>query len=745
MEKTKKEPEITPELVASHGLSEEEYGRVLKILGRTPTYTELGIFSVMWSEHCSYKSSRKHLSRFPTKAPWVIQGPGENAGVIDIGDGLAAVFKMESHNHPSFIEPYQGAATGVGGILRDVFTMGARPIANMDSLRFGPLSVPKNQYLLDGVVAGIAGYGNCMGIPTIAGETYFNEIYNGNNLVNAFTLGIARTDRIFYGTASGVGNPVIYVGSKTGRDGIHGATMASEEFSEGTEEKRPTVQVGDPFTEKLLLEACLELMSKDLIIGIQDMGAAGLTSSSCEMASRGGAGMEMDLSLVPRREEGMIPYELMLSESQERMLIVAKEGMQKEVEDIFKKWDLEAVTIGHVTADGMLRVKDGGAVVAEIPAKAIADEAPVYDRPSARPLYQDSIQDLNLDLLPMPKDLNEVLAMLLDSPTIADKSWIYRQYDHMVRTNTVVYPGSDAGVVRIKGTNKALAMSVDCNSLYCFLHPKAGGAIAVCESARNVVCSGAKPMALTDCLNFGNPEKPETMWQFKEALEGMSLAAEKLGTPVVSGNVSFYNETKGMGIYPTPVIGMVGLMDDVSKATTQYFKDEGDVVILLGESKEEIGGTEFLRVVHGLQKGLPPDIDLDTEKALQDALLGAIGARVVMSAHDCSDGGLAVALAECCFKGEAQPVGCEITVEGNIRKDALLFGESQSRIIISAKPEDAAKIAEIMSRYDVPCKVIGKVGGSRLVIKSGNEEVINQPVARLKEIWREAIPKMLRK
>ena len=745
MEKIKKEPEITPELVASHGLSTEEYGRVLKILGRTPTYTELGIFSVMWSEHCSYKSSRKHLSRFPTKAPWVIQGPGENAGVIDIGEGLAAVFKMESHNHPSFIEPYQGAATGVGGILRDVFTMGARPIANMDSLRFGPLDVPKNQYLIDGVVAGIAGYGNCMGIPTIAGETYFNEIYNGNNLVNAFTLGIAKADRIFYGTASGVGNPVIYVGSKTGRDGIHGATMASEEFSEGTEEKRPTVQVGDPFTEKLLLEACLELMSKDLIIGIQDMGAAGLTSSSCEMASRGGSGMEMDLALVPRREEGMIPYELMLSESQERMLIVAKEGRQKEVEDIFKKWDLEAVTIGHVTADGMLRVKDGGAVVAEIPAKAIADEAPVYDRPSARPLYQDSIQDLNLDLLHLPKDFNEVLLKLLESPTIADKSWIYRQYDHMVRTNTIVYPGSDAGVVRIKGTNKALAMSVDCNSLYCFLHPKAGGAIAVCESARNVVCSGGKPMALTDCLNFGNPEKPETMWQFKEAVEGVSLAAEKLGTPVVSGNVSFYNETKGLGIYPTPVIGMVGLIDDVSKATTQYFKDDGDVIILLGENKEEIGGTEYLRVVHGLQKGLPPDIDLDTEKALQDAVLEAINARIVKSAHDCADGGLAVALAECCFKGEAEPAGCEIAVEGDIRKDALLFGESQSRIIISAKPEDAKSIAGIMSRHNVPCITIGKVGGSRLVIKSGNEEVINQPVAKLKEVWRDAIPKMLRK
>ncbi len=745
MEKTKKEPSITPELVASHGLSEEEYGRVKVILGRVPTYTELGIFSVMWSEHCSYKSSRKHLGRFPTKAPWVIQGPGENAGVIDIGGGLAAVFKMESHNHPSFIEPYQGAATGVGGILRDVFTMGARPIANMDSLRFGPLDAPKNRYLLDGVVAGIAGYGNCMGIPTIAGETYFNEIYNGNNLVNAFTLGIAKKERIFYGTASGVGNPVIYVGSKTGRDGIHGATMASEEFSEGTEEKRPTVQVGDPFTEKLLLEACLELMSKDLIIGIQDMGAAGLTSSSCEMASRGGSGMEMDLALVPRREEGMIPYELMLSESQERMLIVAKEGMEKVVEDIFKKWDLEAVTIGHVTGDGMLRVKDGGVVVAEIPAKAIADEAPVYDRPSERPIYQDSIQDLNLDLLSVPGDLNGVLFKLLESPTIAEKSWIYRQYDHMVRTNTVVYPGSDAGVVRIKGTNKALAMSVDCNSLYCFLHPKAGGAIAVAEAARNVICSGARPMALTDCLNFGNPEKPETMWQFKEALEGMSLAAEELNTPVVSGNVSFYNETKGLGVYPTPVVGMVGIMDDVSKATTQYFKDEGDVIILLGDTKEELGGTEYLRVVHGLQKGLPPDIDLKAEKALQVAVLEAIDVNLIKSAHDCSEGGFAVALAECCFRGEKEPLGCEVsTPVDRLRKDALLFGESQSRIIISAKPDYAGAVSDIMSSHGVPCRTIGRVGGGSLIIRIGDEEAVNQSVSRLKGIWREAIPKPLK-
>src|SRR5512143_323022 len=702
------EPKVTLELALKHGLSEEEYGRILKILGRTPTYPELGIFSVMWSEHCSYKSSRPHLKRFPTKAPWVIQGPGENAGVIDIGDGLAAVFKMESHNHPSFIEPYQGAATGVGGILRDVFTMGARPIANMDSLRFGPLDVPKNRYLAHGVVAGIAGYGNCMGIPTVGGEAYFNEIYNGNNLVNAFTLGIAKADRIFYGRAAGVGNPVIYVGSKTGRDGIHGATMASEEFSE---EKRPTVQVGDPFTEKLLLEACLELMSKDLIVGIQDMGAAGLTSSSCEMASRGGAGIDMELQLVPRREEGMIPYELLLSESQERMLIVAKEGRETEVEAIFKKWDLEAVTIGRVTGDGMLRVKDNGVVVAEIPAKLIAEEAPVYNRPIARPFYQDEIQTLNPDLIPMPRDMDDTLVKLLESPTIADKSWIYRQYDHMVRTNTVVYPGSDAGVIRIKGTNRALAMSVDCNPLHCFLHPLVGGAAAVAESARNVVCTGGRPLALTDCLNFGNPEKPEIMWQFQQAVEGISLACEKLNTPVISGNVSFYNETKGLGIYPTPTIGMVGLLDDVSKATTQWFKDEGDSVVLLGETKEEIGGTEYLKVIHSQERGLPPDLDLDVEAALQKAAMEMISTGLVKSAHDCSEGGLAVALSECCFRGADDALGCEVEIAETFRADAALFGETQSRIIISAVPADAGKLAEIAGRHGVPFKVMGRVGG----------------------------------
>jgi len=741
--KTKKEPDITPELVASHGLSTEEYEKIKGILGRVPTYTELGIFSVMWSEHCSYKSSRPHLKRFPTKAPWVIQGPGENAGVIDIGDGQAAIFKMESHNHPSFIEPYQGAATGVGGILRDVFTMGARPIANMDSLRFGPLDVPKNRYLSHGVVAGIAGYGNCMGIPTIGGEVYYGDTYNGNNLVNAFTLGIAKADRIFYGTAAGVGNPVIYVGSKTGRDGIHGATMASEEFSEGTEEKRPTVQVGDPFTEKLLLEACLELMSKDLIVGIQDMGAAGLTSSSCEMASRGGAGIEMELQLVPRRETGMIPYELMLSESQERMLIVAKEGNEKEVEDIFKKWDLEAVTIGRVTGDGMLRVKDDGVVVAEIPAKTIADEAPVYNRPYSRPAYQDEIQRLSADLIPVPKDLGEVLVKLLSSPTIADKTWVYRQYDHMVRTNTMVRPGSDAGVVRLKGTNKALAMSVDCNSRYCFLHPLVGGAAAVAESARNVVCSGGRPLAITDCLNFGNPEKPDIMWQFQQAVEGISLACEKLGTPVVSGNVSFYNETKGVGIYPTPVIGMVGIIEDASKTVTQWFKDEGDAVVLLGESRDEIGGSEYLKVIHSQERGMPPDLDLDVEASLQKATLEAIGEGIVKSAHDCSEGGLAVALAECCFRGEADPVGCTVEVTDGFRLDAALFGETQSRIIVSVAAGSIEKLKGIMASHGVPCTVLGKVVGDRLIIKKDGDVLIDQPAAQLKKAWQDAIPSLL--
>ncbi|MDX1764957.1 MAG: phosphoribosylformylglycinamidine synthase subunit PurL, partial [bacterium] len=548
------EPLITRELIDQHGLTPEEYQRILNILDREPTFTELGIFSVMWSEHCSYKSSKIHLKKFPTEGEWVIQGPGENAGVIDIGDGLAAVFKMESHNHPSFIEPYQGAATGVGGIMRDVFTMGARPVANMNSLRFGRLSDPHQRYLLDGVVAGIAGYGNCMGVPTVGGEIFFSDSYSGNCLVNAFTLGIAKTDGIFRGFASGPGNVVIYVGSKTGRDGIHGVTMASEEFVDDADQKKPTVQVGDPFTEKLLLEACLEVMKRNLVVGIQDMGGAGLTSSSCEMAGRAGTGVELDLALVPRREEGMIPYEIMLSESQERMLMVAEKEKEAEIHAIFKKWDLEAVTIGRVTNDGLLRILDGGKKVGEIPALEISHQAPEYDRPHAESEEQRTNRLLDNASVTVPENLNDTFKTLLQSHNIAAKDWVYEQYDHMVRTNSVVLPGSDAAVIRLKGTSKGLAISTDCNSRYCYLDPYVGGMSAVAEGARNVVCAGARPMAITDCLNFGNPERPEIMWQFVQAVEGMSAACQALNTPVISGNVSFYNETRGKAIWPTPTI-----------------------------------------------------------------------------------------------------------------------------------------------------------------------------------------------
>lgn len=737
--------QITKELIEAHGLTDEEYERIVKILGRGPTYTELGIFTVMWSEHCSYKSSKVHLKRFPTEAPWVIQGPGENAGAIDIGDGLAAVFKMESHNHPSFIEPYQGAATGVGGILRDIFTMGARPIASLNSLRFGLLERPRHKYLFNGVVAGIAGYGNCIGVPTVGGDIYFNDTYNGNILVNVFNLGIAKKDRIFKGKAAGVGNPVIYVGSKTGRDGIHGASLlASHEFDEKPEEKRPTVQVGDPFTEKLLLEACLELMSKDLIVGIQDMGAAGLTSSSSEMASRAGTGIEIELSLVPRREEGMTPYEIMLSESQERMLIVAKKGKEKEVQEIFKKWDLEAAIIGRVTEDGILRVKDKGITVAEIPAKALAEEGPIYDRPIKRPALQDEIQRLDLSKIPLPEDYNNVLLRLLSSPTIASKEWVYEQYDHMVRTNTVVLPGSDASVIRIKGTNKALAITTDCNSRYCYLDPFLGGALAVAEATRNIVCSGGRPLAITDCLNFGNPEKPEVMWQFSEAIDGISEAARRLKTPVVSGNVSLYNETRDQGIYPTPVIGMVGIVNSLEKVMTQWFKREGDIIVLLGENEEHLGGSEYLYIIHGLERGRPPRIDLNREIMVQKVCLQAIKEGYIHSAHDCSEGGLAVALSECCISGR-EPIGAEIKLEeSDIRADALLFGESPSRIILSIQEERLGELEKIARAKEVPLTILGRVGGDRLKIKiKGKGSFIDLPIGDLEGQWRGAIRELL--
>ncbi len=736
---------IAKDLIAQHGLTEEEYGKIASILGREPNLTELGMFSVMWSEHCSYKSSRTFLKKLPTEGPQVVQGPGENAGVVDIGDGLVAVFKMESHNHPSFIEPYQGAATGVGGILRDIFTMGARPIALLDSLRFGPLSNPKNRYLFSGVVAGIAGYGNCMGVPTVGGEVYFNEIYNHNPLVNALCLGIARKDRIFRGRASGVGNPVLYIGSKTGRDGIHGATMASDAFDEGSESKRPTVQVGDPFTEKLLLEACLELMEKDVLVGIQDMGAAGLTSSSCEMASRAGTGIELELTNVPRREPSMTPYEVLLSESQERMLLVAKPGREGEVLDICKKWDVDAAVVGRVTGDGFLRVKDKGGVVAEVPARALADDAPKYERPAAAPPYQDHLQSLPFELVPEPKDCHAVLDTLLASPTIAHKGWVFEQYDHMVQTNTLLRPGSDAAVLRIKGTDRALAVTADCNSLYCLLNPYIGAGIAVAEAARNLVCSGARPLALTDCLNFGNPERPDIMWQFILAVEGIADACNALKIPVVSGNVSFYNETRGLSIYPTPIIGMVGLIENVAHAVSQGFKAEGDAVVLLGETGEDLGGTEYLRTVHHREQGTPPVLNLDREVALQALALKAIEQGLVQSAHDCSEGGLAVALAECCMSAPTGPLGAEVTLDAKgLRRDSLLFGESQSRIILSVKSGDLDAVKALAAQFTVPLSVLGFVGGRKLTVSirddRGRANVwIERPCRDLDIIWRGAL------
>jgi phosphoribosylformylglycinamidine synthase subunit PurL len=733
-------PPTTKDLIAQHNLTGEEYQKIIDVLGREPNLTELGMFSVMWSEHCSYKSSRVHLKKLPTTGPRVVQGPGENAGAIDIGDGLCVVFKMESHNHPSFIEPYQGAATGVGGILRDIFTMGARPIALLDSLRFGELHSAKNRHLMKGVVSGIAGYGNCMGVPTVGGEIVFNDIYALNPLVNVFCLGVAHKDRIFRGTAAGVGNPVIYFGSKTGRDGIHGATMASDSFDDESEQKRPTVQVGDPFTEKLLLEACLELMERDLLVGIQDMGAAGLTSSSCEMASRAGNGIELDLTVVPRREPGMTPYEIMLSESQERMLMVAKAGMEDECLAICRKWDLDVAVVGKVTGDGILRIRDQGKVVAEIPAKSLADDGPRYERPYQPPSYQDMLTNLNYDAIPDVRDANAALLALLESPTIDSKRWVYEQYDHMVRTNTMVRPGSDAAVVRIKGTNKAVAMTVDCNGRYCLLHPYEGARLAVAEAARNLVCSGAAPIGLTDCLNFGNPERSDIMWQFVMAIEGMKDACEHFQIPIVSGNVSFYNETNGLSIYPTPMLGMVGLIEDSERTMTQWFKAEGDDVFLLGSSREDLGGTEYLKVVHAREQGSPPYLSMEREKALHECVLSLIQDGLLQSAHDCSEGGLAVTLAECCMSGPEQTFGAVLRLtRGRLRKDAVLFGESQSRVVISATPVHRQAILDRATRYGVPVEVIGAISGTRLVMYVGDEQstekVIDQPVAMLYDRW----------
>ena len=729
------EPTVTPELVASHGITADEYQKIVKALDREPNYTELGVFSVMWSEHCSYKSSRYYLKNLPTEGPYVLHGPGENAGVVDIGGGLAVAFKIESHNHPSFIEPYQGAATGVGGILRDIFTMGARPVASLNSLRFGSIDHPRTRYLVAGVVAGIGGYGNCIGVPTVGGECYFDECYNANILVNAFTLGIVKKKQVFTGVAKGVGNPVIYVGSKTGRDGIHGATMASESFSEEKEQRRPTVQVGDPFTEKLLLEACLELMEKDYIIGIQDMGAAGLTSSSSEMAGRGGCGVALDLSEVPLRESGMTPYEILLSESQERMLLVAKQGSEDEIKKIFDKWDLDAVVVGRVTEDQRFRAMWHGEEVADIPIRALTKEAPAYQRPATRPAQQDQLQFLDLATVKEPKDLGAALKQLLASPNLASKEWIYRQYDQYVRTNTVAGPGADAAVIRVKGTAKGLALTVDGNSRYCYLDPYVGGVIAVAEAARNLACVGARPVGLTDCLNFGSPENPHVMWQFAQVIQGMRDACIALNVPVVSGNVSFYNETDGTPIYPTPTIGMVGLIEKVALSVTPWFKAAGDMVILLGRTREELGGSEYLKWVHGLTRGTPPWIDLKLEQSVQLACLEAIDQELLSSAHDVSDGGLAIALAECCVGHPERPLGVRIETYEMIRGDASLFSESQSRIVISLKEENIDRLKEIAARHNVPMQIIGTVGGNRFTI----QRLVQLPVEELRAIWSTAL------
>ena len=735
---------IDPQTLERHGIKADEYDRIVSFMGRAPNLTELGIFSVMWSEHCSYKSSRVHLRTLPTEGPQVLQGPGENAGAIDIGDGLAAVFKIESHNHPSFIEPYQGAATGVGGIIRDIFTMGARPIALMNSLRFGALEAPGTKRLLEGVVAGIAGYGNSIGIPTIAGEVYFEPSYAGNCLVNVFCLGIAKATDIIKGVASGVGNPVYYVGAKTGRDGIHGATMASAEFDDKSAEKRPAVQVGDPFMEKLLLEACLEVMKTDALVGIQDMGAAGLTCSTTEMGSRGGAGIEIDVSLVPQRETGMTPYEIMLSESQERMLLVVKRGREPEVEAVFEKWDLHAVHIGNVTDDGMLRVKSHGEVVAEIPNRALTDEAPVYRRPMERPEYLDEVQKLDLDVLSDAVSASDTLIRLLGVGNIASKHWLYRQYDHMVQTNTVNLPGLGAGVVRIKGTDRALAMSVDCNGRYGYLDPKRGAMLAVAEASRNVACAGAKPLATTDCLNFGNPERPAIMWQFGQAVEGLGEACRALDVPITGGNVSLYNETDGKAIYPTPTIGIVGLLDHVDQVMTRRFRRSGDIIILLGTGLGELGGSEYLKTVHGLVRGVPPVLDLRAERALQDLLVTLATEHLVHSAHDCSDGGLAVTLAESMFG--AGGIGAEVSVEGvSVSKDAhinvaaALFGESASRVVVSAPADNVTEVLQQAARSGVPARVIGETGGNRLRIAVAGAVEVDVAIEQAEQAWSEAI------
>jgi phosphoribosylformylglycinamidine synthase II len=736
---------ITPEVISAHNLTQQEFERIKQLLGREPSLVELGIFSVMWSEHCSYKSSRIHLKRLPTTGPRVIVPPGENAGVVDLGDGWCAAFKIESHNHPSFIEPFQGAATGVGGILRDIFTMGARPVASMNSLRFGSLDHPqygrRNRSLLAGVVAGIAHYGNAFGVATVGGEVAFDDAYAFNPLVNAFALGLVRHDQIFFGKATGIGNPVLYVGAKTGRDGIHGATMASAEFDEEALEKRPTVQVGDPFLEKLLLEACLEAMRSGAVAGIQDMGAAGLTSSSCEMAARAGTGIELDLSLVPQREQHMTAYEMLLSESQERMLIVAHSGREREVVDIFRKWDLDAVVIGRVRDTGRMQVVHNGEMVADIPVETLTDEAPRYERPMVPSVKQEP-RITRIE----SADLTSDLLRLLSSGNIASKHWVYRQYDHMVRTNTALLPGADAAVVRIKETRRALAMTLDGNGRYCAANPRAGARLIVAEAARNVVCVGARPIAITNCLNFASPERPEVMWSFSEVIDGMAEACGALETPVVSGNVSFYNETEGRGILPTPVIGMIGLIEDVRRVVSPGFKKEGDVIAMLGTTQEDLFTSEYAVSIGGITtaeitaSGKVPELDMDRELAVQKACLAAAEAGLLLSAHDCSDGGLAVALAESCFSSLGrEAIGADVNLEGALGPTAQLFSESPSRIIISFDPADTGAVQKIAEGNNAPFAILGRVITNRLIISVNGAEAVATEVPDLEAAWRSAL------
>ena len=719
-------PEITPEIVAEHGLSPAEYEKVLEILGRAPNLTELGIFSVMWSEHCSYKSSKKWLKTLPTEGKRVICGPGENAGVVDIDDGQAAIFKMESHNHPSFIEPYQGAATGVGGILRDVFTMGARPVANLNALRFGSPDHPKTRHLVAGVVAGVGGYGNCVGVPTVGGECEFHPGYNGNILVNAMTVGVADQDKIFYSAATGIGNPIIYVGSKTGRDGIHGATMASAEFTDDSDEKRPTVQVGDPFTEKLLIEACLELMSTDMIVAIQDMGAAGLTSSSFEMASKGGTGVELDLDQVPQRETGMTAYEMMLSESQERMLMVLKPGREDDARKIFDKWELDFAVVGKLTDTGHMVLRHKGVIVADLPIDPLALASPEYDRPWVPTPKQAEITpaDLTKDIAPL-----DALKTLMGCPHLASKRWIWEQYDHMVMGDTIGRPGGDAGVVRVHGTKKALAMTSDCTPRYCLADPVEGGRQAVAEAWRNLVAVGAKPIAITDNMNFGNPERPEIMGQFVGCVEGIREACVALDFPVVSGNVSLYNETNGTGIPPTPTIGGVGLLQDAAKRVGAALPGEGQTLVLIGETKGHLGQSLYLREIEGREAGSPPPVNLGVERRTGDFVRSLIEAGQITACHDLSDGGLLVALTEMALSGD---LGARITLPDGVHATAFLFGEDQARYLVTTG--DAAQLAAAARDTGVPAQILGTCGGSHIDI-DGHGRVDLADIRNIHETW----------